>query len=50
MRHALTALLLAVLAGCAGVPGGRPAAESPCARGGEASWDCQVERYHDVAQ
>lgn len=43
-------LLLAALAGCTVVPVTQQAAESPCALGNEASWACQVKRYHDVSQ
>jgi hypothetical protein len=39
--------LAAVLAGCSGVPTYVPR-QSACA-GGEASYACQVERYHNVA-
>ena len=35
------------LAGCAGVPQAQLAA-SPCAAG-EATYACQVERYHNIA-
>lgn len=45
--RAFSVLLLLALAGCAGVPRGRDAA-SACAAS-EASYECQVQRYHDVA-
>jgi uncharacterized protein YceK len=48
--RALALVLLAALAGCAGVPVNRQPAESPCAQGNEATWACQVERYHNVSQ
>lgn len=35
------------LAGCAAQPPARPVAVSPCAVS-EASYECQVERYHNV--
>ena len=46
MRGAALVLLLA-LAGCAGVPQAQ-LAPSPCA-GNEASYACQVERYHNIS-
>ena len=47
MAKSLCALLLAALAGCSGLPAyERPV--SPC-DGAEASYACQVQRYHDVA-
>lgn len=46
MTRLLTLQLLLALAGCAAEP--RPPVTSPCAEG-EASYACQVERYHNVA-
>ncbi len=47
MNRALgIALLLVLLAGCAGLPPHQPS-ESACAAG-EASYACQVERYRNV--
>jgi hypothetical protein len=46
MRKALGIMVLLVLAGCATAPGYQPVA-SPCAVS-EASYACQVERYHNV--
>jgi hypothetical protein len=40
-------LLLLSLAGCAGYVS-RPTA-SPCTSEGEASWNCQIERYNRVS-
>lgn len=39
-------VLLLTLAGCSGVPRQYPA--SPCAAS-EASYECQIERYHNVS-
>lgn len=47
MTRILCVALLAAAAGCSGVPAAAPQ-PSPCA-GGEASYDCQVHRYHNVA-
>lgn len=41
-------LSLLALAGCTTVPAARHD-ESPCVTQGEASYACQVKRYHDVA-
>ncbi len=41
-------LLLLSLAGCAGYMS-PPTAASPCATEGEASWNCQIERYNRVS-
>lgn len=47
MTRAAILILLLALAGCAGLP--RPElAASACAAAGEASYACQVERYHNV--
>jgi hypothetical protein len=46
MTKPLILLLLAVLSGCATTPL-PPYAASPC-YANEASYDCQVERYHNV--
>ncbi|MES2937214.1 MAG: hypothetical protein V4864_06010 [Pseudomonadota bacterium] len=43
---AAVAVLLLALAGCANVPARKDLA-SPCAAS-EASYECQVERYHNV--
>lgn len=43
-KKMIAALLLALQAGCTTLPADRP---SPCARG-EASMECQVERYNNV--
>ena len=42
------ALVLLLLAGCSSLP---PSQQAPCACtvNGEASYACQVERYHNVA-
>ena len=40
-------LVLAALAGCSGVPRG-PDTSSPC-YANEASYECQIERYHNVS-
>ena len=42
------AILLA-LAGCASLPPREPAPPSPCDIH-EASWECQIQRYHDISQ
>ena len=49
MIRILIAATLLALAGCAVVPAAapQPAAASPCAVH-EASYECQVERYHNV--
>ena len=47
MLKALIVVFLLALAGCSGVPN-RPYIESPCSAG-EASYACQIERYHNVA-
>lgn len=46
MIKALSAVLLLALAGCSGVPRQYPT--SPCTAS-EASYECQIERYHNVA-
>jgi hypothetical protein len=47
MVKAFSVVFLLALAGCSGVPY-RPYIESPCSTG-EASYPCQIERYHNVA-
>lgn len=50
MARILSALFLLAVAACAGVPQQQqPSSVSPCA-GGEASYNCQVERYQSVSQ
>lgn len=49
MARILSALFVLAIAGCAGVPQQQPFTVSPCA-GGEASYNCQVERYQNVSQ
>lgn len=47
MRTRILGILLLALAGCSGLPAGdRPA--SPCSVD-EASYACQIQRYHDVS-
>lgn len=46
MTRAAILLLLLALAGCAGLP--RPEQAASACAGGEASYACQVERYHNV--
>ena len=46
MARTLCAVLLLALAGCSGLPR-QPVEPSACA-GNEASYACQVERYHNV--
>ena len=46
MARPLVLVALFALAGCAGAPP-RQAAASPCSVN-EASYECQVERYHNV--
>jgi hypothetical protein len=46
MVKAFSALLLVVLSGCSGMPP-RQHTASPC-QAGEASYECQIERYHNV--
>lgn len=48
MLNAFSVALLPALAGCSG-PAYRPYIESPCSTGDEASYACQIERYHKVA-
>lgn len=48
MAKTLAAVLLSLLAGCAAPPPPEAYAVSPCAAG-EATYACQVKRYHDVA-
>ncbi|MDB5940796.1 MAG: hypothetical protein JWQ13_362 [Ramlibacter sp.] len=48
MIKALSVVLLLALAGCSGMPQAQPVV-SACAAG-EASYACQVERYHNVNQ
>lgn len=47
MARTLIVFVLLALAGCAAVPQ-RQHAASACA-GSEASYQCQVQRYHDVS-
>ena len=47
MVKSFCVIVLAALAGCAGLPVYTPY-PSACAAG-EATYACQVERYHDVA-
>jgi hypothetical protein len=46
MPQAFIVVVLLALAGCSGLPP-RQAVASPCAVS-EASYECQVERYHNV--
>jgi hypothetical protein len=48
MAKTCLVVLLVALAGCAAVPQGQYSV-SAC-NGAEASYACQVERYHNVAQ
>lgn len=48
MTQALTLALLLALAGCSALPAGQRSG-SPC-DAGEATYACQVERYHNVSQ
>jgi hypothetical protein len=48
MGRTLCLIVLVALAGCSGLPLGQ-SAPSPCAAG-EASYACQVERYHNVSE
>jgi len=47
-RACTTLFLLIALSGCAGPPAAQ-VSQSPCDLS-EASYACQVKRYHDVAQ
>jgi hypothetical protein len=47
MARLCAALLLLALAGCAGYVTAPTA--SPCTTEGEASWNCQIERYNRVS-
>lgn len=54
MPKAFILVVLAVLAGCSGMPPVQHLHQSQqtasaCAAG-EATWACQVQRYHDVSQ
>jgi hypothetical protein len=46
MARTCLSLLLLALVGCSGLPAAPPS-DSPCAVS-EASYACQVKRYHDV--
>lgn len=48
MAKPLAAVLLSLLAGCAAPPPHERSIASPCGAG-EATYACQVRRYHDVA-
>ena len=48
MTKALTLALLLALAGCSALPAAR--SSSSACDAGEASYACQVERYHNVSQ
>lgn len=48
MARTLCLMVLVAVAGCSGLPAGQPG-PSACAAG-EATYDCQVERYHNVAE
>ena len=48
MSRVITIALLSALAGCSSLPPTRYSA-SPC-DAGEATYACQVERYHNVSQ
>ena len=48
MAKTLCALLLVALAGCSGLPQGQ--ATSLACAAGEASYACQVERYHNASE
>jgi hypothetical protein len=47
MVKAFIVVFLLALAGCSGVRP-RPYIESPCSAG-EATYACQIERYHNIA-
>jgi hypothetical protein len=47
MTKPLIALFLLALAGCSGLPRQQPQA-SPC-DAGEATYECQVERYRNIS-
>jgi hypothetical protein len=52
MARTFCVLLLVALAGCSGMPQGIPQGQSAalaCAAG-EASYACQVERYHNASE
>ena len=46
MVRAFSVVLVLAMAGCSGVPY-RTHAASPCLAG-EATYECQIERYHNV--
>jgi len=46
MVKAISVAVILALAGCSGVPY-RPPTVSPCSAG-EASYECQIERYQNV--
>lgn len=48
MKKVFAAALLLALAGCSGLPPSQYSA-SPC-DAGEATYACQVERYHNISQ
>jgi len=47
LRLVHAAGLVLLLAGCSSAPRVQQA-ESPCAAG-EATWACQIQRYHDIS-
>ena len=47
MFKALSVVFILALAGCSGLPQ-RQYTASPCSAG-EASYECQIERYHNVS-
>lgn len=50
MIQAVRILVLLALAGCAGAPQQPYSAAASACVGAEASYACQVERYHNVSQ
>lgn len=50
MVHTIRILLLLALAGCAGVPQQPASPMASACVNAEASYACQVERYHNVSQ
>ncbi|HYE39384.1 MAG TPA: hypothetical protein VEB23_05605 [Ramlibacter sp.] len=50
MIHAVRIVMLLSLAGCAGVPRQAVDTAASACLNAEASYACQVERYHNVSQ